>query len=154
MQKLQSAGIISVVEAIASQQAATPAFAGSGLRDVPPFVPKAAQLHAGAAARRLLQRFVLLSVRPLQACACESFRDPGFLSVAADDVGAARPWCGQVLEGLVRMRRDAACLLPAGEALPAGLVRSGLAAGNMCACHLCLVKHVENTDAGGKQIDD
>ena len=123
VQKLQSAVIIACVEAIAEQQAATPAFASNTSRDTPPFVPKAAQQQVSAAARQLLQQYVQRHAEPLTELAACAFADSAFLQLAEEGVAAARPLCATLPKQIAAVAVEAACLLPSGESLPSGLVR-------------------------------
>jgi hypothetical protein len=123
LQKLASSAVVAVVETVAAQQAQTPTFATTNVQDVPPFVPKTVQQQLNAASRKLLQAYVQRHAHPLTTLVSSAFSDPAFVSLATDAVAAPRPFCGGVAERLAGITVEAACLLPAGESLPPGLVR-------------------------------
>ena len=123
VQKVQSTSVVAIVEAIAASQAATPAFSGCSSRDVPAFVPKTVQQQLLAVARKLLQAYVLRHAEPLIATVTAAFSDTRWTQLDTADIGPARPCCAEVAEQLTNVAVEAACLLPAGESLPPGLVR-------------------------------
>jgi hypothetical protein len=123
LQKLNSATIAAVVEAIAAEQATVPTFS-SPARDTPPFVAKVVQQHLSSAAQHLLQVYVQRHAVPLTTLVSDAMAEASFVGMAVEDVGPARPFCSALIELLSQVVAEGAVLLPGGESLPPSLVRN------------------------------
>lgn len=121
MQEVRTAVVVKVVESIAVHGAHQTH--GTTVRDAPPFVAKAVQDQLAATAKQLLQRFTLQTIAPAEMAVKASFSDEAFVKVEAAGVGPPRPWVRQTCQALLDTATEAANLLPAGDPLPAALVR-------------------------------
>lgn len=138
MQRLASTAVASIVEAIAAERGRTPAFATSAHSEEPALVPRATQDALTAAARFLLQSYVQRHAQPLAAIVSAAFSCTSFTSMDAAAVSAARPFCSTLAEQLTTIATEAASLLPGGESLPPGLVRTRIILESLPCIRCCV----------------
>lgn len=136
LQEVRTSVVVKVVESIAVHGAHQPQ--GSSVRDAPPFVAKAVQDQLAATCKLLLQQFALRTIAPAEEAVRAAFSDQAFLHIDAAQVGPPRPWVRLACQALLDTATEASALLPAGDPLPAALVRAP--SSPVCSCargHRC-----------------